>query len=801
MNPVKIILGAFLLFCSNLSIAQNGTLKGTISNELSNEPIIFANVILEGTTKAAVSDVEGNYILEDIEPGTYNVLITSIGYNQKVISEVMIGSVNAKELNIKLESSVVSVNKVSIEAKPFRKKEESPLSLRKISATEIFRSPGGNRDISRVLQNLPGVSSSVSFRNDIIVRGGAPNENRFYLDGIEVPNINHFATQGSSGGPVGLINVNFISEVDFYSGAFPSARGNALSSVIEFTQIDGSSDKLGGTFAVGSSDAGLTLNGPIGEKTTFILSARRSYLQFLFETIGLPFLPTYNDMQFKTKTKINQKNELTFIGLGAIDDFELNTTVNENEEDAEQIDINNYILNNLPINNQWNYAVGANWKHYKDESFQNFVLSRNHLNNSAIKYQGNIETAENLLLDYQSEEIENKFRFENTSRIDQWKFNYGLGLENSLYTNDTYNKVQINGEVREIEYTSNLVVNKASLFGQISRTLMENRLTLSGGIRTDFNDYSKLMSNPLDQISPRVSASFALTEKLYFNANVGRYYQLPSYTILGYRDSENTLVNRDRVSYIGANHYVGGFEYNVNKYLNVSIESFYKTYDNYPFSLTDSISLANLGADFGVIGNDEINSNSQGRSYGLEFLIQQKLSSKVYGILSYTFVRSEFTDKNGSYIPSAWDNRHILNITAGRKFKNNWEIGGRFRLLGGAPYTPYDVALSSLTQVWDVTGSGILDYDQLNTERFPLTHGLDIRIDKKLFYKKWSLNLYLDIQNVYNFKSEVQPFLNVRTDENNNPIISEVDPSRYETYFIPNNSGTLLPSIGIMIDF
>lgn len=129
---------------------------------------------------------------------------------------------------------------------------------------------------------MPGVASTASFRNDILIRGGAPNENRFYLDGIEVPNINHFATQGSSGGPVGLINVDFVREVDFYSGAFPANRGNTLSSVLDMKFREGRKDRLGLNFTVGSSDVGLSFEGPKGKKSSFIAYARRSYLQFIF---------------------------------------------------------------------------------------------------------------------------------------------------------------------------------------------------------------------------------------------------------------------------------------------------------------------------------------------------------------------------------------------------------------------------------------------------------------------------------------------------------------------------------------
>ena len=191
----------------------------------------------------------------------------------------------------------------------------------------------------KLLPLWPGVASRATFRNDIIIRGGSPGENKFYLDGIEVPNINHFATQGSSGGPVGLLNVNFVREVDFYSGAFPSNRANGLSSVLSFKQKEGNKEGLITNFALGSSDAALTFDGPLGEKANFIFSARRSYLQFLFAALQLPILPTYNDFQYKVSYRPNQKNKISFIGLGAIDDFNLNASVNDNITDPDVIGI------------------------------------------------------------------------------------------------------------------------------------------------------------------------------------------------------------------------------------------------------------------------------------------------------------------------------------------------------------------------------------------------------------------------------------------------------------------------------
>lgn len=358
------------------------------------------------------------------------------------------------------------------------------------------------------------------------------------------------------------------------------------------------------------------------------------------------------------------------------------------------------------------------------------------------------------------------------------------------------------GEIEEVNVDSELTFNKFAVFGSLSKKLMKDRLILSAGIRTDFNDYSDDMMNPLDQLSPRISASYILTPKLNANLNMGIYTQLPPYTVMGYRNAQGVLVNQqNNLTYITADHFVAGLEYLPKKATKVTLEGFYKIYSNYPFLTSDSISLANLGGDFGVIGNEPAISTGKGRSYGAELFIQQKLTSSVYGILSYTFVRSEFTDKNNQYVPSSWDNRHVLNITAGKKFKKNWEVGARFRFLGGAPYTPYDAELSSRKDIWDVTNRGIPNYDLLNTQRTGNSHGLDIRVDKKWYYKKWSVNAYVDIQNVYNFQAEGAPYIDVVRDANGQPVQDPNDPSRYQTKEIQNLTGTLIPSVGLMIEF
>ena len=793
-------LTTLLLFLISIHLtSQTSIIKGTVRDATNNETIPFANIYLDQLQIGVATDLDGNYQLTKLKPGLYNITCSFIGYETKSFAEVIVNPNKPTILDIQLVTSSMSLDVVEIKASPFQKSEESPVSKRSINASEIYRNPGGNRDISKVIQSLPGVASTVSFRNDIIIRGGAPNENRFYLDGIEVPNINHFATQGSSGGPVGMINVNFIREVDLYSGAFPANRGNSLSSVMEFKQMDGNPDRIAKTLTIGSSDFGITLDGPFGEKTSFVFSARRSYLQFLFKAIGLPFLPTYNDFQFKTKTKINDKNQVTIIGLGAIDDFELNTTINDDETDIEQKERNNYILGYLPVTTQWNYAVGANWTHFKENSFQNFVFSRNHLNNRSLKYRNNNED-EGRLQDYLSQEIENKFRFENTFRKNGWKVNFGTGLEYATYTNQTFQKFIYQGTVDSLNVDSKLEILKTSVFGQVSKKAFNNKLIASFGLRTDQNNYSKEMNNPLKQLSPRLSIAYALNDQSSINFNIGKYFQLPAYTVMGYRDNNNNLINKENeLKYINNKHIVLGLETNPGNFSKLTIEGFYKKYDNYPFLIGDSISLANLGGDFGVIGNEPVESSSEGRSYGVELLAQKKLNKSFYGILAYTWVRSEFKDKNNNYIPSAWDNQHIISMTGGVKLKGNWEIGMRFRYSGGSPYTPYDTLTSSYSSVWDVNSFGVFDYNKLNSQRLPSNHGLDIRVDKKWFWKKVTLNIYMDIQNAYNFQAETPPSLIAETNQDGS-IISYPD-SRYRLKYISNVSGTVLPSIGLQFEF
>ncbi len=800
---MKISILLFVLALTSGVFAQTGVVKGRVFNTANNTAIEFAKIQVIGLQKGAFSDDLGEFLIENLDPGVYSFQATADGFEPLAINDITVTNARSVELNFALTAERVKEEEnVTVIANPFVQIKESPVSLKTLNATEIERLPGANRDASRVLQALPGVASPASFRNDIIIRGGAPGENKFYLDGIEVPNINHFATQGSSGGPVGLLNINFIREIDFYSGAFPANYANGLSSVISFKQKDGNKDALLANIAVGSSDIALTLDGPIGKKADFIFSVRRSYLQLLFAALKLPFLPTYNDSQFKVNYEINKKNKITVIGLGAFDDFVLNEKANDGVTDLDQRELNEFFLGNIPTQDQWNYTIGVNYLHYGENGFQRVILSRNMLKNRSKKYFNNIETDANRLLDYESFEAENKLRFENTWIKNGYRITSGLGYEYARYYNSTFNKVSVGGNTVVIDYESNLFLSKASGFVQASKSFFEQKLDVSAGLRTDVSTYSLSLANPLNQLSPMLSVSYRINSQWALSGNIARFHQLPAYTVLGFRDQSGNLVNKDNdLKYIRADHFVAGASYLSEFKAKFSIEGFWKNYSNYPFSITDSISLANVGSDFGIVGNEEVSSTSEGRAYGLEFLYQQKLVKGFYGILAYTLVNSEFLTKDGMYAPSSWDSKHIVSLTAGKRFKKGWEVGFRWLFSGGAPFTPIDIATSSIKQVWDVNGQGVLDYNQLNQARGTDYHQLNIRVDKRFDLKKMSLQFYLDIQNAYAYKTSLAPILLLVKDENGNPLTDPNDPTRYQTKLVENTSGILQPSIGIIFEF
>ena len=759
-----------------------------------NESLEFSTIRIQGTGNGATTDLEGNFEIE-FNPGFYRLEVSYVGYETTLSPEVHIQGNQIAFLDIAVPESSTLIEEVVIRPTMNLRKVESPVSYQTISVRDIEKGAGVNRDVSKALQSLPGVGATDPNRNDLIVRGGGPSENVFYLDGIEIPIINHFATQGSSGGVVGIINPDFVREVNFYTGAFPTNRTNALSSVMDIRQKDGSRDRIHTQLGIGASDAAFTMDGPIGDKSTFIVSARQSYLQLLFKFIGLPFLPTYNDFQVKYKYQINSKNELSIIGLGAIDNMILNTDLQEEGTEAQR-----YLLDYLPVYQQWNYTVGAVYKRFSDNYFDSWFLSRNMLRNKNFKYPDNDDSRPKIS-DYRSDEVENKLRFERSYPDLPIKLLVGAGVTYSRYENETNRMIFSNGSLNNLVYNTELDLWSYQAFIQASDTYFNNRLALSLGLNTIGNNFNNNMKNPLNQLSPRFSASYRLSGKWDINANVGRYAMRPAYTTLGYKDDSGLLVNRnENLRHIISNQAIAGFAYEPDAKLRVNLEGFYKLYDNYPLSLTDGMSIAGKGTDYGQVGDEEIVSTGKERAYGIEFSGKLTDYKNFTGTLTYTLFKSEFTGEDGVYRPSSWDTRHMVNLLGSYNLPKNWNIAMRWRYVGGAPYSPIDTGLSTNKDAWSVNNRPYIDYDNYNTLRLSDSHQLDVRLDKEFYFEKMMLNFYLDVQNVYNFQSENSPIY-TNKDVNGRVMDDPSDPEKHLLRQIETYAGTVLPAIGVMIKF
>lgn len=783
----------FILLCClcwNVFAAEY-QIKGVVIDKSTRQPLEFVNVLVVGLGIGASTDANGNFLITQVPPGIYRLQASFLGYKTELTPEYRVNHVTPY-VQIELEEENASLNEVVVTASPFQKVPESPVSLRVIGLQEIEKAPGANRDISKVVQNYPGVAfSPIGYRNDLIVRGGGPSENRFYLDGVEIPNINHFSTQGASGGPVGLIDADLIRSVKFYSGAFPADKGNALSSVLDFSLRDGDMDRNSLKATLGASEVSLSSNGHIGNKTSYLVSVRQSYLQALFKILGLPFLPAYTDASFKIKTRFDSHNELTLLGLGGIDRMKLNLGIEG--EDAE------YMLSYLPEINQETYTVGGVYRHYSQRHVQSIVLSQSYLNNRNVKYRDNDESSEeNLTLRLGSIEQETKLRMENTSSWSVWKVKAGFDLNYSRYKSNEYRKVFANA-LREYDYHTDLSLWRWGMFASVDYAAPDKSFTASMGVRTDGNNYSDKMKELWRQLSPRLSVSYRLIEGLTLSGHVGLYYQLPSYTALGFKGEEGEYVNR-HLDYISVSQESLGLSWTPNENMELSVEGFYKLYGHMPFSLSDQIPLSCKGNDYGTIGNEPLSSEAKGRSYGVELMFKWLLTQKLNLSSSLTIFKSEFKDgEQGSYVPSAWDNRFILNMSGTYNFPKHWSLGAKVSCIGGSPYTPYDVEKSSLVEAWNVQGRAYYDYSRYNQERLPVFGQLDVRVDKTFYLKKCMLGFYLDIQNITASKLR-QPDALMSTGQIENPF-APLSEQRYVMKSIRQESGTLLPTLGITFEY
>ena len=543
---------------------------------------------------------------------------------------------------------------------------------------------------------------------------------------------------------------------------------------------------------LGASEVSLASNGHLGKKTSYLVSVRQSYLQFLFDMLGLPFLPTFTDAQFKLKTRFDARNELTVLGLGGIDKMKLNTKADDED--------NEYILSYLPKIQQETFTLGAVYRHYAGAHVQSVVASHSYLNNRNTKYQQNDESdPDRLMLRLRSTEQNTQLRLENSSSFRNWKVTVGTSLDYSQYSNTTFQKVYTD-RAQTFDYHTYLGIMRWGLFGTVNYTSIDERFTASLGLRADANNYSAAMKDLSDQLSPRLSLSYQLTEHWSLSGNAGLYYQLPPYTALGFKNNNGLYANKYALRYMQVSQGSIGLNWRKGDTFEVSVEGFYKDYDKIPLSVADGIPLTCKGNDYGVIGNELLTSTAQGRSYGAELLLKWLIAKKLNLASSFTLFKSEYrTDKESEYIASAWDNRFIFNLRGTYNLPRHWSVGMKVSCIGGAPYTPYDADKSSLVTAWNAQGKPYYDYTRYNEERLPAFTQVDIRIDKTFYLKRCMLGFYIDLQNIAGSKlKQADVLMSTGVIKNPDAPIAE---QRYVMKSLKQESGTLLPTLGITFEY
>jgi len=787
-------LTAALLFAST-AFAQNlGTLEGEALDALNLGPLVGWEVdVIQGDFQlAAKVDASGKFSFEKLPTGLYNIRAKSPKGQIQTLHEVQVRSTKPTFVSLYVER-ITSLNEVAVRADAFHRTPETPLSIKNINRSEMMRMPGAVLDLSKVIQSFPGVLPKPSFGYAIAMRGGAPNENRYLLDGISLPTVNHFSIQGASGGAVSLINLDHIQGMDLITGGFPAEVDDALSGVLLLEGRNARTDRWGIRATQGGTDYGITFEGPLGKNTAVTLSGRNSFSQHYFRLFNIPVLPAYQDAQLRIHHRFAKNKDLTIIGVGGWDQYRL-------YKDGRGSDALLYNVGYIPEGDQQTEAIGARYRIFKDNGRWEYVLSRDHVGNQAEKYIGNTGIPEDRQLAYASSETNTRANLTHYVVSEQWQWKYGLNFVHRDYgldmTSVRYNNDETVQRIDTADYTSALSFQSLGAFTHVTRNYLENRLSTSAGLRLDMHN---LNLNSLLRISPRASAQYHLNEAWALQSNLGWYNQLPPAIVMLANEANNWTTNGTGPGSVA--QAATGIEFQNGETYRFSLEAYYKYYSSMPYLWDDEQSFSQAIGAYVAVGDQTSSADAEGRSYGFELFLQQKLKGTYWWTLSYNYGHSDTRlNESNPWLPTVWDNRHNVNFVLGKVWGKGWQIGAKYRWATGTPYTPFDADLSAIRTNWDVLQRGIFDSQNIMSERLPSYSVIDVRLDKTYNKKNYSLTWFLDLQNFTSSAIPLMPYLTVERDDNGAPLVDAANADAYSVKTISSDTGRLLPTIGLILE-
>jgi hypothetical protein len=794
---MKFWIGALVLLATSLGLRAQAQFNGHVVFAQNGAAAAGWDVVL--TTSPNIqrfqtrTDAEGRFRFDNLPSGLANLTVTGDeGLYVKTIHELWINAVKPNELRIEIEAQQ-NLGEVVVTADAFASSPESPLSIKAIGWAEMQRMPGAVLDLSKVIQSFPGILPKPSFGYAISLRGGSPSENAYRFDGIELPTINHFSIQGASGGAVSLINLDHVQNTELQSGAFGSNYGNVLSGTLSIEGRNGRSDRLGLRVSLGQTDYGATLEGPLGKKTRFTASARNSFSQYYFRLFKIPVLPAYQDVQVRVHHQIDARRDLTLLALGGWDRYTLYPA------DTSASDALRYNVGYIPEGTQRTEVSGLRYRSFDDRGQWTAVLSQDRIANRAEKFNENSGLEADRQLAYASTETNQRLRVERRQNPIPLggQLSYGASLERRAYALDLWSVRWTGTRIDTVDLADTSAYGSAAVFATWSQPI-GSRLTATLGLRADAAQRSASTANPMNNLSPRLALRYLLSERWTANANVGQYSQLPPAIVQAANSAQGRTA--DLASAL-VRQLAGGVEYQNGQTYRVSVEGYYKGYSRYPFLAQDQISYANAIGAYVAVGDQASTPTSEGRAYGLEVFLQQKLKGKYWWMASYHYGKSEFLTASGGWAPSVWDTRHSGSVTAGRVWGKGWQMGVKARYSSGTPFTPFDAATSAVRANWDRLQRGIFDYSQVNSERLASFSQIDFRIDKVTARKNYSITWYLDLQNLGSNDYPLMPYLTVvRDPSSKQPVVDPNDPTRYAMQLLRSDTGRTLPTIGFILE-
>ena len=712
------------------SQAPTGTIKGKIVDYSTQESLIGVAAMISSLNIGDASDENGEFLIKNVPVGSYSVTFQQIGYQKLKMPDIIIRSGKITFVNAELRQSVIESDDVVVTTGYYNKDEIEPTSVVNFNAEEIRRAPGSAGDISRVLLALPSTAMLADNANDLAVRGGSPSENGFFVDNIQINNINHYPVQGSSGGPIGLLNVDFIEDVTFHAGGFSAAYGDRLSSVMSIDFREGNTEEYDAKAGLSMGDVGITLEGPIIKgKGSFFISARESYLDLIAEAISTEAAPRYGDFHSKATYDINASNKITFLNIVG------HSTISYDTDDAIDLGVSEY-----GDYTAYTGTSGFNWKSlWSKKGYSNTSISYS-LTQCDMKW---FDISDNHLL-YDNKYLEGKARIHNVNH-------YQINSRNNI-------QFGVNGEYEMADY-DNFVAEDYNRLGDIVPEMIiddnfnswksgafvsysikpVNRLTTTLGARADYFSHNEHL-----HVSPRFSTSYRLSDRLSLNGSAGLFYQNLPMCILAQNYDFKELKDPRAI------HYVLGLEYMLNEDTRLTIEAYDKEYEHLPLDTSDPAKFViDDGSSFGDRWGEYGELVDVGKAYtrGIEVMVQKKLAHKLYGLASGSFFRSRYKDLNGQWRDRVYDNKYIFSLIGGYKPNNRYEFSAKWIFAGGVPYTPFDQELSHQYN------TGIIDINQYNSKRYPDYHSLNIRFDKRYHYKNSCIVTYFSLWNVYDRKN------------------------------------------------